>query len=129
MRTTLTPRRPTATVRAGLDAYRVEVLRDLAQMSDADGGDPRAARARARVFERVRSDLDRLGLAVALARAAAAYRNVPVVPPRLYGRHPAARARGEAFERVFEAAGVDPRQVERLRRVRPRFVDDPQAAS
>jgi hypothetical protein len=129
MRTTLTPRRPTATVRAGLDAYRVEVLRDLAHMSDDLGSDPRAARARARVYERVRTDLDRFGLAVALARAAASYRHVPVVPPRLYGRHPAARARGEAFERVFEAAGVDPLQVERLRRVRPRFVDDPQAAS
>ncbi len=129
MRTTLTPRRPTATVRAGLDAFRVEVLRDLARMSDDVGGDPRAARARARVYERVRTDLDRFGLAVALAHAADAYRHVPVVPPRLYGRHPAARARGEAFERVFEAAGVDPLQVERLRRVRPRFVDDPQAAS
>ena len=127
MHATLTPNRPTATVRAGLDACRVEVLHDLADPSlDAD---PRAVRARARVYERVRTDLDRYGLAGALARAAASYRLVPVVPARLYGRHPAARARGEAFERVFEAAGVDPRQVERLRRIRPRFVDDPQAAS
>lgn len=128
MRTTLTPRRPSATVRAGLDACRVEVLRDLARLDDHDV-DPRAARAKARVYERVRTDLDRFGLEVAIARAAAAYRMVPVVPRRLLGRHPAARARGEAFERVFDAAGVDPSQIERLRRVRPRFVDDPQAAS
>ena len=128
MRTTLTPRRPSATVRAGLDACRVEVLRDLAHLDDHDVN-PIAARAKARVYERVRTDLDRFGLDAAIARAAACYRLVPVVPRRLLGRHPAARARGEAFERVFEAAGVDPRQIERLRRVRPRFVDDPQAAS
>jgi len=128
MRTKLTPRRPAERVRAGLDACRVEVLRDMAR-SPSEVHDPRAARARARVYERVRTDLDRFGLEIALARAAAAYRHVPVVPPRLLGRHPAARGRGEAFERVFDAAGVDPRQVERIRRVRPRFVDDPQAAS
>lgn len=128
MRTNLTPRRPTERVRAGLDACRVEVLRDMAR-GPSEQHDARAARARARVYERVRIDLDRFGLEIALARAAAAYRHVPVVPPRLLGRHPAARGRGEAFERVFDAAGVDPRQVERIRRVRPRFVDDPQAAS
>lgn len=128
MRTNLTPRRPAERVRAGLDACRVEVLRDMAR-SPSEQHDPRAARARARVYERVRTDLDRFGLEIALARAAASYRHVPVVPPRLLGRHPAARGRGEAFERVFDAAGVDPGQVERIRRVRPRFVDDPQAAS
>lgn len=126
--TKLTPRRPAERVRAGLDACRVEVLRDIAQ--DPSGAhDPRAARARARVYERVRTDLDRFGLEAAVERAAAAYRHVPLVPPRLLGRHPAARGRGEAFERVFDAAGIEPSEVERLRRVRPRFVDDPQAAS
>lgn len=127
MQTTLTPRRPSATVRAGLDACRVEVLRDLADL--AADADPRAVRARARVYERVRTDLERFGLAAALARAAASYKLVPIVPPRLIGRHPAARARAQAFERVFEAAGVDPWEIEYMRRVRPRFVDDPPAAS
>lgn len=127
MQTTLTPRLPSATVRAGLDACRVEVLRDLAEL-DTDA-DPRAVRARARVFERVRIDLERFGLATALARAATCYQLVPVVPARLIGRHPAARARAQALERVFEAAGVDPQEIERMRRVRPRFVDDPPAAS
>lgn len=128
MRMNLTPRRPAERVRAGLDACRVEVLRDMAR-DPLGTHDPRAARARARVYERVRTDLDRFGLEIAVQRAAAAYRHVPLVPPRLLGRHPAARGRGEAFEKVFDAAGVDPRQVERIRRVRPRFVDDPQAAS
>lgn len=129
MRIPLTPRRPTAAVRAGLDAWRGEVLRDLAKRGPDTGVDRAVARSRVKVFERVRTDIDRIGLEGALTRAAASYRQVPVVPMRLRGRHPAARARGEAFERVFEAAGVDPEQVERLRRLRPRFVDEPQAAS
>jgi hypothetical protein len=128
MRFTLVPHRPTDSVRVGLDACRVEVLRDLA-VAAIDPVEHRAARSRARVYERVRTDIERYGLEAALARAAAAYRMVPVVPPRLLGRHPAARGRGEAFERVFEAAGVDPVLVERMRRLRPRYVDDPQAAS
>lgn len=127
MHTTLTPQRPSATVRAGLDAFRDAVLHDLAHLEhDAD---PRAARSRARVFERISTDLEQYGLAGALERAAVCYQLVPLVPPRLYGRHPAARARGEAFEQVFEAAGVDEMDVDRLRRMRPRFVDDPPAAS
>jgi hypothetical protein len=120
--------RPLSHVRAGLDACRVEVLRDLAE-APVDDAEQRAARARARVYERVRTDIERLGLEAALARAAAAYRRVPQVPRRLARRHPEALGRGEAFERVFAAAGVEPRQVERLARVRPRYVDDPQAAS
>lgn len=127
MQTTLTPRRPSATVRAGLAAFRDEVLDDLAHL-DQDT-DSRAAHSRARVYERIHTDVELYGLAGALERAAACYQLVPLVPPRLYGRHPAARARGEAFERVFEAAGVDEKDVERMRRLRPRFVDDPPAAS
>lgn len=127
MLTNLTPHRPSATVRAGLDAWRLQMRADLEQPDHED--DPRAVYARARVFDRVRTDLDHFGLRYALRRAAVAYQLVPVVPPRLLGRHPAARARGEAFERVFDAAGVDPSEVERMRRIRPRFVDDPQSAS
>jgi len=115
-------------LRPGHGACRSELQRELERLTRAPD-DSVVALARLRVFERVLADLGRYGLDVAIRRAEAAYRRVPLVPKRLCARHPAARARGEAFEQVFEAAGVDAVQIELLRRIRPRFVDEPQAAS
>lgn len=128
MRVPLTPQGSADRVLARLDADRVAALLHLGSAPEG-ATEGRLARARASVYARVLNDIERYGLELAIARAAAAYRLVPVVPPRLLGRHPAARGRGEAFERVFAAAGVDRIDVERLRRLRPRYVDDPQAAS
>jgi len=127
MPTPITPRYARDEVRAGLDAYRVEALHDLAEPFPSD--DVRAMQARADVYEHVRTDLDRLGVSRTIARVVQAYKQVPIVPRRLLGRHPAARGRGEALERVLRAAGIRESQIEQLRRLRPRFVDDPQAAS
>ena len=114
-------------IRADLAACRVGALHDVA--SGVAREDARAVKARIQVYERAYDDLRRLGVHETIRRAAVAYRKVPIVPKRLLGRHPAARGRGEALEQVLLAAGVDAPQLESIRRVRPRYVDDPQAAS
>ncbi|MDR9392023.1 MAG: hypothetical protein RI554_08360 [Trueperaceae bacterium] len=91
--------------------------------------DASAVRASDEVRTRYARDAARYGAPIATARALRAYRRVPVVPERLADRHPAAHHRGLALAQLLREVGVDAARLEAIRRVRPRFVDDPQAAS
>ncbi len=91
--------------------------------------DAHALRANDEVRTRYARDAARYGAPQATARALRAYRHVPVVPARLADRHPAAHHRGVALERLLRDVGIDAARLDAERRIRPRFVDDPQAAS